>query len=733
MSTLAGFDFVTEISNATILKLIKNSLQIGGVSVNPPFEVTLPFVGGSGHLIVDDLQLNFNNDDTMTLLFVFSHSSIAVQSPLKLVVCPLSGTLKVTAPIKLVLVSSQEHTYKLSASMGESVVDIVYTPQAEQEIINDLAGLINAAQFKTMVRDAVTGFVHSVPEVTLPMSFKVVPGTNGSFSPLQFSSLQVHCIGNNDPSRQALGIFGNLLASTQNNGNHANKTSTAIMSGRDMATSISPGAFHALVFCPSVASSLNLGQDNLPPSCGGSGGVDVGGVTLNSIADSFGNEQININGSVYKSGFCYEANGTFSGSVTLAVNGTSINPTISMNDPNVDISIPWYCWIAIGVVLGPIGIAVAAILDSVLDDVANNLAKSALKDALGSGIGSVGLGGLSGATFSSVSIKPDGLTLQGMIPVYVSSSSFYQALYLDGSVTTSSKSVVSTGAWTTKIWCKEEEKTYPYTEYAQSQVATEDITAKMLTTPISATYTVRRATTPSTVIALSGNSGSVTIPDVECTYPMPLGSGGHKVTQPVHIDYQINGTLVKLRNRAEEGNFSIILEASVLDCSGSTPVVGSYATPPQDWIVFQGSSVEVGGSYLDDYQECAAKFKDWFSHFNDQYKKWKWQPKWVLVNYPAPDAIFDLIRILTEIDTPLAQEMLLHTRVAHGSSFVRAYHSPTSVQLDKAVTVSAKMLDVKATETDLKAQIVMLTDQLKQVEQVIAFGDRAKMSNKLLG
>jgi len=60
----------------------------------------------------------------------------------------------------------------------------------------------------------------------------------------------------------------------------------------------------------------------------------------------------------------------------------------------------------------------------------------------------------------------------------------------------------------------------------------------------------------------------------------------------------------------------------------------------------------------------------------------------------------------------------LHSRVAHGASFIRAYHAPTSVQLGKAVTTSAKMAAVKATEASLKSQIAMLTDQLKQVEQV---------------
>ncbi|MBI3016110.1 MAG: hypothetical protein HYY65_13855 [Candidatus Tectomicrobia bacterium] len=124
-----------------------------------------------------------------------------------------------------------------------------------------------------------------------------VPGTNGSFSPLQFSSLQVHCIGNSDRSKQALGLFGNLLASTQNNGNHVNKTSTAIASGRDLAISISPGTFHSLAFCPAVAAALGVSPNGLPPSCGGSGGVSVSGVTLTSIADSFGNGQINISGS----------------------------------------------------------------------------------------------------------------------------------------------------------------------------------------------------------------------------------------------------------------------------------------------------------------------------------------------------------------------------------------------------------------------------------------------------
>src|SRR5262249_31617187 len=106
MTLLAGFDIVTEISSAAVLKLIKSQMKLGGgVSVNPPFEITVPISGGgvtgNVHMIVDDVLLNLNQDDSATLTFNFSNTSLIAQTP-ALTITALDGSVTVKAPLALV-------------------------------------------------------------------------------------------------------------------------------------------------------------------------------------------------------------------------------------------------------------------------------------------------------------------------------------------------------------------------------------------------------------------------------------------------------------------------------------------------------------------------------------------------------------------------------------------------------------------------------------------------------
>ena len=54
---MAGFDFLTEFSNQTILKLIKSQFTLG-TPANPTFELNFPVntINGTAHIIVNDLN-----------------------------------------------------------------------------------------------------------------------------------------------------------------------------------------------------------------------------------------------------------------------------------------------------------------------------------------------------------------------------------------------------------------------------------------------------------------------------------------------------------------------------------------------------------------------------------------------------------------------------------------------------------------------------------------------------
>ena len=723
MSLMAGFDFVSEISNATLLDMIKANADLDGVPLRPPFELTLPFPGGSAHVVVDGMELDLHDDDTLSLHFNFLDTSAVLGSPPLRVVCKLSGTISVRAPIELAGLGSSR---QITVATAAATVDVTYSAQAEQTLADDLAGSgLTVAQFKALADQAITSLVRGAQDFSMPMGFNVVSG-DGSLNPLRFSSVQVHCIGHSDRTRQALGVFGNLLAATQNNGDHTQKTATAIPAGSDMAVSISPGAFHALVFCPAAANSLNVAVNDLPTTCGSSSGLGVQGVTLESMVDTFADGAIHVGGRVAKSGFCYDADGTFHGVITLTASGSQIQPHLHMDEPDVDIDIPWYCYLAVGVVLGPISVAVLAIVDAILDKVVDDLASSALKDALGEGISGLSVGGTNG-TFTGVDITPEGVTLRGSMWVSVPTSTFWKHHWLDGSVTTASKTELSSGIHRTRLWCKSEAQDYPYTEYGQHQVATYDVESQLVAIPIGASYSLRPLAAGASAVPLSGTSGTVTLENVETTYQTPLATGGTKVTQEVQVDYEVNGAQVKLRNRPEQGNFSVHLLGELTDCGGQA-LSGQGRT-----VVFTGNNVEFGGTYNEDYQDCMDELRILFAQLSDKFKQsWQFVPIWVKVNYPAPEAIVSQIRVLTEAGEQITEDILLESRLAHGASFVRAFHADSETQLGRTARPEIPVRQIAAEEASVKAQIAQWTARLEDLARVRALGHQPAARKNLL-
>jgi hypothetical protein len=231
MSLLAGFDFVSEISNETILKLIRTNFELGGISADPPFEITIPITGGSAHLVLTGLNLDLNADDTATLTYDFDRGSVEIASPVKLAVCPLAGSIAIQASISLQ--DGDNQTKSLAFAVTGAA--ITYTAAADQAIASSLAGKpITPAVFKTYANQAVTTFVQSAAPPDFGVSFKVVPGANGALAPkLVFERLEVHCIANPSRSKQALALFGILLKANNAHGDHTKKTATAITAADD--------------------------------------------------------------------------------------------------------------------------------------------------------------------------------------------------------------------------------------------------------------------------------------------------------------------------------------------------------------------------------------------------------------------------------------------------------------------------------------------------------------------
>jgi hypothetical protein len=92
--------------------------------------------------------------------------------------------------------------------------------------------------------------------------------------------------------------------------------------------------------------------------------IDLTDLSL-SLEDGF----IRVSARVEKSGFCYEAAGTVSAAIRLAVVDGRLIVTAEVGDPDVDVDVPWYCYLAgavigglVGLLFGVIGSIVGAIL-----------------------------------------------------------------------------------------------------------------------------------------------------------------------------------------------------------------------------------------------------------------------------------------------------------------------------------------------------------------------------------
>jgi hypothetical protein len=712
MSLLAGFDFVAEVTNEVIRRLIKTNLQIGGVPANPPFELTLPLGGGAGsaHLIVTDLVLDLNANDTITLSLPFAQGSVMLTSPLALTVCPLDGTITITAPLRLV--DAGNAIQQIAVGLDAATVVIAWSAASNQELANDLAATpVTPAQFSAAATDAFTNYVRLAAAPSLPIGFRVVPGTNGSISPaLQFERLEVHCIPAPDRQQQALGIFGILLVDHHANGDHTQKGNTAITASTGgVCISIAPDAFHTLIFCPSIARSMKTDLAHLPATCGPAGGFSAQGVTINSLSDHFTNGHIDINGSVSKSGTCYDAHGTFHGVLTLSMSGTQLVPQIKMDEPDIDVDIPWYCYLAAAVVFGAIGIAIAAVADAVADVVASSIGGSALQSALGTGIPGIGASGLAGASFSSVSISPEGLTMQGKLPVFTPSSQFWPALSLTGSVLVANRQELSSGLFYTKLWCMPEAKMYPYVEYAQRQSAVYTLSGTLTPQPLVPQFSVQHL---GVTTALTGAQGTITLPAMATHYPMPLATGGTALTQAVHIDYTITGMTIQLTNIPEEGNYNFYLDAAALDCTGA-PVLRTDGQPLETWahIQFEGNHVEIGGGYAQDVQKCADLLAKRVKELSERYAEYQDVPIWVQVNYPPEEVLVTYIRNIIASGLPETDEVLLASKLAHGNSFYRALFSRAATE-PAMLRMNADRVRSQEQLTTVASELVRLSHSL---------------------
>jgi len=667
MSTMAGFDLVVEVSKGTALRLIQANVKLGGVSLNPPFSLEVPIAfGGDSYaaVIVKSMFLELVGNQEFNLVLRFENTSIIVQSP-SLTITQLDGTVTIGGTLQL-LDAGAPNKNVLATDLHAAAATVAFSASAQQHISAAIAGLpIDVAAVTAFAQSSVQTFIRSAGVQIIPQPvFTVDPGNIGSLSQGRFNRLLLHNIGT-----QAIGLFG-MLIPDKPTGDPVQKTFSLLPPNHDVCIEVGSDAFHRLIFCPNLPHTGPV--SSLPPSCG-SGTLEHDGITFNNISDSLANGRIDVNGNFTKSGTCYDADGSFHGAITLSVNKSMISAHVAVDEPSIDVHVPWYCTLG-EVLLGPIGLLIASSIESAAKHSGDNL-QSALAAFGGGGALVFGAGGFPGAAFDSASITHEAIILSGTIDVPLPIADA-PGIEIAGSVTNSEQDILSSGTYVVPDGCMKGE--YPYVETAQQQTAAYVLIPTLLSEPLSLEWHLEcwqgywgYNSAPKLVsqAILSGGAGKVALDGVTTAFPLPL-PGGSTVVQPVHIAYKTGSKFIRLSNVPAEGNYGFILTVKATDPAGQV----AHA---QIGVGFLGNLVTILGSYQAKLAECIPELLEKLKRIS--IDRVVVIPRWVPVNKPDPGELVELIRFLAAQATEETDHFLLHAVLAHGSSYFQALASREAV------------------------------------------------------
>lgn len=674
MSILAGFDVVIELAPAAVLEMIEGSLKIGGIYARPPFEFTLPVstssASGSMHVIVTSAEIGVNADDKITLTLGFgsaSGTSLSVTSPIVDTVPLLAGSFAITAPVVLspATVSATGGKQAPTVALAQSTVSVSFDTASKSKLAAALSGSqLTVSSLTTLLGTTAGAYLKSIPAIPVGKGLSVLPGKPGTLDPLRFESLEVHSVGTH-----ALGLFG-MLFPEKAKGNSKQKTGTALTTGHDVCVSISQDAFHRLEFCPALVKKFNVSDASaLPPPCGSADGLDAEGATITSIGDSFGDGHVNIDGSIEKSTFCYDAHGTFHGEITFTATGTTLVPSLWLDDPDIDVDVEWYCG-PTQFVYEVFGFLQKIIAGAIIQSVAGGIAQSAIDGITESGLAPAKIGTITGVSFDTAAVTPEALTLNGTATVALPLAE-EAAVALNGSVTTSAAVEIGSGTRVVVVgFCPPTE--FPYTEFAQTQTASYEVVPTLLALPLRILWSIIPGD-GSAPIPLNDpdvpTSGEVAIPNQSVEYPFPSANGSIVTGVTLHIDSSATGLAIQLTNQPAEGNFMFTLRAQVEDSRSKLLVAETY-------VQFEGDTVAMGGGYSEFVSYCERKFGEWLNKHNQAADVIE---PWVPVDFPAPETLAPYVRMLLNARSPQAATALAEAKFAHGKSFQRAITLPKTI------------------------------------------------------
>jgi len=175
--------------------------------------------------------------------------------------------------------------------------------------------------------------------------------------------------------------FGNGAA-----GNRNAFTQSFISAGGNGGIAVS-FAWMCRVISPMIDSSLQLGGAFTNCRLTRTVRIDQGNeVDLVGLTITPANGFIDVQAKVSKSGFCYDATGTVGARIKITVTGGNLIVQAQVDPPNIDVDIPWYCWLAgavIGALLGGVLFGVVgAIVGGVLIPLITYIAQEVIEGTI---------------------------------------------------------------------------------------------------------------------------------------------------------------------------------------------------------------------------------------------------------------------------------------------------------------------------------------------------------------
>lgn len=354
-----GFDMVIEISTQTIQNLLSatfdnngllGSLIPGNVGVLQEFSLDVSFTRPSGIVA--------SATNPIQLLFTLALSN------------GLTGTLDVVVGMDVDRTDSNFDKVILAFSTKLYKCELT---------VPGLPALLTGPA-STLIRNQLDNT--DIPLMPIPVS-----RTSSSTTSINRADVKVidnASVANND----SLGIiltYGGGVA-----GNINGFTDSFSRQGAGAAVAIN-FAWICRNISPRVENGIGLPAGSFA-GCNFNGDFEIrDGVKLASLSVSPADDHIVVKGRVAKSGPCYDASGSFQGRIFVSIVGGELRVSFETDNPDIDIDIPWYCWLASavlgallgGVILGTVGTIVGAIIIPLLLWIAQSVIESTIENVAG--------------------------------------------------------------------------------------------------------------------------------------------------------------------------------------------------------------------------------------------------------------------------------------------------------------------------------------------------------------